>query len=238
MANEIKRYLLSATGQTKSALSLIISSLGDVSYAISFAKEQSDDDLWNDLLDHSMDKPPFIRALLEEVGTSINPVTLVRRIPEGLEIEGLPEGIRRMMRDFEIQSSISEGAAKVLRSDVAAGMELLRAGQRKAVRFEVAPDDNKRHDTAAASENSKEKTSKPIAIAIRAGEGEDATSSEQVGARTPAAPPAIRPGYCMICGKRFTQNGKCFLTTTLSNLASRYLFRVVLPIVLQSFVLR
>lgn len=207
---KFKRYLLSTTGQTKQALSLITSSLGDVSYAISFAKEQSDDDLWNDLLDYSMDKPHFIRALLEEVGTSINPVTLVRRIPEGLEIEGLPEGIRRMMRDFEIQSSISEGAAKVLRSDVAAGMELLRAGQRKAVRFEVAPDDVRHRDAAAVSENSNERSSKPVATAIRVNEGEDAKSGGQIGASTLAARKAIRPGYCMICGKRFAQGGKCY----------------------------
>ena len=211
MANETsKRYLLSATGQTKRALFLIISSLGDVSYAISFAKEQSDDDLWNDLLDYSMDKPLFIRALLEEVGTSINPVTLVRRIPEGMKIEGLPEGIRLMMRDFEIQSSISEGAAKVLRSDVAAGMELLRAGQRKAVRFEVAPENDRRHDAAAVSENGKEKTNKPVVAAIRVGEGEDGKSAGQADASTLAAPQATRPGYCMICGKRFTQDGKCY----------------------------
>ncbi len=46
-----------------------------------------------------MDKPRFIRGLLEEVGTAINPITLVRRIPEGLEIEGLREGLSRMIKE-------------------------------------------------------------------------------------------------------------------------------------------
>ncbi|KAL9121167.1 MAG: hypothetical protein Q9187_002274, partial [Circinaria calcarea] len=84
-------YLLSKEGRTKKALFIIIENLQDVSQAITFAKDQDDPDLWNDLLDYSMNKPSFIRGLLEEVGTAIDPIKLVRRIPEGLEIEGLRE---------------------------------------------------------------------------------------------------------------------------------------------------
>ncbi|KAK3385989.1 hypothetical protein B0H63DRAFT_433831 [Podospora didyma] len=131
-------YLYSKTGQMKRALTLIIDRLGDVSRAIAFAKEQDDPDLWEDLLEYSMDKPRFIRGLLEEVGTAINPITLVRRIPEGLEIEGLREGLKHIMKEHEIQYSISSGVARVLRSEVAASQNLLRNGQRKGVKFEVA----------------------------------------------------------------------------------------------------
>ncbi|KAL2016607.1 hypothetical protein VTK56DRAFT_3264 [Thermocarpiscus australiensis] len=134
-------YLYSKTGQTKRALYLIIDRLGDVSRAIAFAKEQDDPDLWEDLLDYSMDKPRFIRALLEEVGTAINPIALVRRIPEGLEIEGLREGLKHIMKEHEIQHSIAEGVARVLRSEVAAMQALLRSGQRRGVRFEVVARD-------------------------------------------------------------------------------------------------
>ncbi|TID14298.1 Vacuolar protein sorting-associated protein 41-like protein [Venturia nashicola] len=130
-------YLLSQTGETKRALSLIINTLGDVSLAINFAKEQDDKDLWNDLLDYSMDKPRFIKGLLEEVGTTLDPITLVRRIPEGLEIEGLKEGIGKMVREYEIQASISDGVAKVLRGEVAVRMDALRRGRARGVKFEV-----------------------------------------------------------------------------------------------------
>ncbi len=65
-----------------------------------------------------MDKPRFIRGLLEEVGTAINPIALVRRIPKGLEIQGLRDGLRRMIKEYEIQDSISEGVARVLRGEV------------------------------------------------------------------------------------------------------------------------
>ncbi|KAI1126992.1 hypothetical protein F5Y10DRAFT_201926 [Nemania abortiva] len=130
-------YLYSKTGQMKRALYLIIDRLRDVSQAIAFAKEQDDPDLWEDLLMYSMDKPRFIRALLEEVGTSINPITLIRRIPEGLEIPGLREGLKHIMKEHEIQYSISSGVARVLRSEVVAAQSQLRNGQRKGIKFDV-----------------------------------------------------------------------------------------------------
>lgn len=129
--------MLSKTGETKRALFLIIDKLGDVSQAISFTKLQNDADLWNDLLDYSMDKPRFIRGLLEEVGTAIDPVTLVRRIPEGLEVEGLKTGLSKILKEYELQYSISEGVARILRGEVALGMETARARQKKAVKFDV-----------------------------------------------------------------------------------------------------
>lgn len=130
-------YLLSKTGETKRALFLIIDKLGDVSQAISFAKTQNDRELWNDLLDYSMDKPRFIRGLLEEVGTAIDPVTLVRRIPEGLEVEGLKSGLSKILKEYELQYSISEGVARIFRGEVALGLENGRMRRRKAVKFDV-----------------------------------------------------------------------------------------------------
>ncbi|KFA62023.1 hypothetical protein S40285_02146, partial [Stachybotrys chlorohalonatus IBT 40285] len=130
-------YLYSKTGQTKRALYLIIDRLHNVQKAIEFAKEQGDPDLWEDILDYSMDKPNFIHGLLEQVGTAINPITLVKRIPEGLEIPGLREGLTHMMKEHELQHSISSGVARVLRSEVAAAQKELRLGQRKGIKFEL-----------------------------------------------------------------------------------------------------
>ncbi|KAI9790067.1 MAG: Vacuolar protein sorting-associated protein 41 [Peltula sp. TS41687] len=130
-------YLLSKTGETKRALFLIIDKLGDVSQAISFAKTQNDKELWNDLLDYSMDKPRFIRGLLEEVGTAIDPVTLIRRIPEGLEVEGLKNGLSKILKEYELQYSISEGVARIFKAEVAFGLERARMRRKKAIRFDV-----------------------------------------------------------------------------------------------------
>jgi hypothetical protein len=99
-----------------------------------------------------MDKPHFIRGLLEEVGTAIDPIQLVKRIPEGLEIEGLRDGIGRMVREYEIQHSISEGVARVLRGEVSAGMDTLRAGQKRGVKFEVIPCDDESESLATKTQ--------------------------------------------------------------------------------------
>ncbi|KAJ6105815.1 hypothetical protein N7512_009332 [Penicillium capsulatum] len=130
-------YLLSKMGQTKRALNLILSDLKDVSQAITFAKSQDDPDLWEDLLDYSMDKPKFIHGLLVEAGTSIDPIKLVRRIPSGLEIEGLRDGLTRLIREHDLQASISNGAARVMQSEVALGMDTLRKGQRRGIKFNI-----------------------------------------------------------------------------------------------------
>lgn len=177
-------YLLSKEGRTKRALFLIIDELQDVSQAIAFAKEQDDPDLWNDLLDYSMNKPRFIRGLLEEVGTAINPITLVRRIPEGLEIEGLREGLSRMIKEYEIQASISEGVARVLRGEVAMGMSTLRRGQKRGIKFEVAS-----HDEKPKGHNE--------------GEADDGAAKEHAD--------EPRPGHCPVCNKAFAEGGMCKL---------------------------
>lgn len=192
-------YLLSQTGETKRALSLIINRLGDVSLAISFAKEQDDKELWDDLLDYSMDKPRFIRGLLEEVGTSIDPIKLVRRIPEGLEIEGLREGIGRMVREYEIQASISDGVAKVLRSEVAAGMHALRKGRGRAVKFEVM--------------HIHEQEEKGVEVSVKVVKPPE---EEQINAAVPLSEDVeaehehddeIKPGHCAGCRKLFVEDG-------------------------------
>nr|POF02206.1 vacuolar protein sorting-associated protein 41 like [Quercus suber] len=182
-------HICSQTGQTDRALTLIIERLGDVSQAIAFAKENSD--LWDDLLDYSMNKPSFIRGLLEEVGTAVDPVQLLRRIPEGLEIPGLRAGIQRMIREYEIQHSISEGVAKVLSGEVGMGMDTLRAGRKKAVHFDVV------HET-----------SDDVDLAVRdipttlPPDGEFSPSVRR--SLDPSQP--IKPGHCVGCGEAFHEH--------------------------------
>lgn len=50
-------FLLGRMGNNRQALMLIIERLGDVKRAIDFAKDQADEDLWEDLLTYSENKP-------------------------------------------------------------------------------------------------------------------------------------------------------------------------------------
>ncbi|KAL7410874.1 hypothetical protein BDY24DRAFT_417479 [Mrakia frigida] len=110
-------FLLGRMGNSKDALMLIIERLGDVQRAIEFAKEQNDPDLWEDLLRYSENKPRFIRGLLENVGAGIDPVLLIRRIKDGLEIPGLKEALIKILQDFNLQISLLEGCQTVLHTD-------------------------------------------------------------------------------------------------------------------------
>ncbi|KAF3360742.1 hypothetical protein VdG1_01055 [Verticillium dahliae VDG1] len=194
-------YLYSKTGQMKRALFLIIDRLKNVKKAIEFAKEQDDPDLWSDLLDYSMDKPKFIRGLLEQVGTSINPITLVRRIPEGLEIEGLREGLAHIMKEHEIQFSISSGVARVLRSEVAAAQNELRIGQRKGIKFEVEVQGQDHVDLSVQE---------VAAPPVKAEEVEQALKDDHMTGRDDQPPVHAKfqgppnPGHCAQCQEAFT----------------------------------
>ncbi|KAI1478720.1 hypothetical protein F4774DRAFT_150918 [Daldinia eschscholtzii] len=232
-------YLYSKTGEMKRALYLIIDRLGDVSQAISFAKEQDDPDLWEDLLDYSMDKPRFIRALLEEVGTAIDPITLVRRIPEGLEIPGLREGLKHIMKEHEIQYSISSGVARVLRSEVAAAQNQLRSGQRKGIKFEVLAHAEDHIDVEVKDVSTPltaAKQSSPTATPRTGGTG-TGTPSETVdnntltdknstGKKQQQQPEhdhrELKPGHCARCLEPFTE----WETETLVGFACGHIYHI------------
>ncbi|KAK9366288.1 hypothetical protein V1509DRAFT_583497 [Lipomyces kononenkoae] len=130
-------YLLGKTGQNKKALMLTINRLQDVDQAITFAKSQDDKDLWTDLLDYSMDKPKFIRALLEQAGTAIDPITLVKRIREGMPIEGLKPALQRILHEYDLTLSIAYGAAMILNGEVEGYSQRLRSGRARGLKFDV-----------------------------------------------------------------------------------------------------
>ncbi|KAJ3297142.1 Vacuolar protein sorting-associated protein 41 [Borealophlyctis nickersoniae] len=128
-------FLLGKMGDNRKALMLIIERLGDVKRAIEFAKDQNDEELWEDLLRYSMDKPPFIVGLLENLGSHINPIRLVQRIPDGLEIPGLRNALVKIMSDYGIQMSLREGCEKILVSDTVELLSSLYKAQKRGLSF-------------------------------------------------------------------------------------------------------
>ncbi|KAG8929405.1 Vacuolar protein sorting-associated protein 41, partial [Tulasnella sp. 418] len=131
-------FLLGRMGDNKKALTLIIERLGDVNRAIDFAKEQNDDDLWEDLLRYSETRPPFIRGLLENVGAEIDPIRLIRRIKNGLEIPGLKDALIKILWDFNLQISLLEGCQTILHSDCTTLATGLQARQTNGTRTNAA----------------------------------------------------------------------------------------------------
>ncbi|XP_012273995.1 vacuolar protein sorting-associated protein 41 homolog [Orussus abietinus] len=110
-------YLLGRIGNTSEALALMTRKLNDMESAIAFCQEHDDEELWNDLVNYSLDKPEAITFLLQKIGTYVDPRLIVQKIEPSLEIPGLKKALVKMMRDYNLQVSVQEGYKKILSSD-------------------------------------------------------------------------------------------------------------------------
>ncbi|XP_065056613.1 vacuolar protein sorting-associated protein 41 homolog [Rhopilema esculentum] len=118
-------FLLSRMGNSKKALSMIIEKEQDIEKAIEFTKEQKDDVLWQDLINYSIDKPLFVRELLMNIGTAIDPIILIGRIPPGMKIPGLRDALVKILQDYNLQVALHEGCKSILDKDSVAIMQRL-----------------------------------------------------------------------------------------------------------------
>lgn len=73
----------------------------------------------------------FIRGLLENVGAEIDPIRLIRRIQNGLEIPGLKEALIKILQAFNLQISLLEGCQTILEGDCATLARKLQKDQTK-----------------------------------------------------------------------------------------------------------
>lgn len=60
-------YLHERIGNTMDALEIIITKLNDIQMAIDFCKSQNDMDLWNNLINQSLDRPEIMTKLLDGI---------------------------------------------------------------------------------------------------------------------------------------------------------------------------
>lgn len=131
-------FLFARMGNVKQALRLIINELDDVNKAIDFCKEQDDVELWEDLIEASIKKPVFITGLLNNIGTHVDPIMLIKKIEEGMEIPGLRDSLVKILHDYNLQISLRDGCKKILVSDCFSLLDKLNKMQRKGLRIEVS----------------------------------------------------------------------------------------------------
>lgn len=110
-------YLLGRIGNVSEALALITRKLNDIESAIAFCQEHNDEELWNDLINYSLDKPKAITFLLQKIGTYVDPTLMVQSIEPSLQIPGLKNALVKMMCDYNLQVSVQEGCKKILSND-------------------------------------------------------------------------------------------------------------------------
>ena len=108
-------YLWGKIGETKKALSLIIDKLNDPKIAIEFVKNWGDSDLWEFMIGYSMDKPKFIKALLDspdEFGKTY--VEVIKGLPIDMEVDDLSTTIDNIMKENSLTRTVSENVYKII----------------------------------------------------------------------------------------------------------------------------
>jgi hypothetical protein len=114
-------FLLGRQRRYKEALDMILDQLKDIDLAIKFVKERGDEDgggLWELLIERGVKEPAFISKLLANLGSHINPLDVIDRIPTGMEIPDLRDKLVKIIHDYNLQTSLHRGCSKILRSDV------------------------------------------------------------------------------------------------------------------------
>ena len=92
-------YLLARMGKKSEALTLLLDSSDNIDGAVQFCLDQNDHELWKELIDLSVSNPQHIKGLLKIVGQYVDPLLIIKRIPEGMEIPGLRDALQVVLRD-------------------------------------------------------------------------------------------------------------------------------------------
>lgn len=109
-------YLLGKIGRSKEAMYLIVEKMDDPKQAIEFATEQKSEELWSIFLEYGINKPNFIKVLIEYTGILFDP-QILKKIPESVEIEDLKNSLIRITRDNELTLSIHKSILQILENE-------------------------------------------------------------------------------------------------------------------------
>jgi hypothetical protein len=130
-------YILGNTGARKEALKMLIEKMQSVAGAIEFIQthDPKDGELWEFLISECLLFPDRISELLEHVGGAehVEPIKLIKRIPEGVEIPHLRDRLVKIISDYGLVQSLREGCSTILESDCVELEERLYAANRRGV---------------------------------------------------------------------------------------------------------
>ncbi|ODV80417.1 vacuolar protein sorting-associated protein 41 [Suhomyces tanzawaensis NRRL Y-17324] len=111
-------FLLGKIGESQRALELIIDRMDDAEMAIRFAKSKDDAELWNVLIDYSMKKPNFVRALIEHSDEQSNqyydPVQILQKMDPSIKVAGLSESIIKFTHNNDLNLLINQGMLRIV----------------------------------------------------------------------------------------------------------------------------
>ena len=105
--------------------------------AIEFCREHNDLDLWNKLINESVDHPEIMAKLLDGIAGFINPELLINKIKVGQQIPGLRQALIKMLSGFSLQMAMYNQCNQILLTDYFDLHEKLVKQQEKALVVEL-----------------------------------------------------------------------------------------------------
>lgn len=135
-------YILGQLGQNRRALEIIMEELDDCEQAIGFISASRDEDLWDVLLDYSIDhRPSYIKTLLEKAGHAIHPTKIIQSIPPEKEIPGLKSAVAKVFFDQQSTLSLYGDMLQVVKIEAQTFAETLRSLHREGTLLEFTTDE-------------------------------------------------------------------------------------------------
>lgn len=110
-------YVLGRMGNAKQALSIIINKLEDIQEAVEFVTEQHDDELWDEFINQCLQKGEMVGMLLEHTVGNMDPLYIVKLVPDGLEIPRLRDRLVKIITDYRTETSLRQGCNDILKAD-------------------------------------------------------------------------------------------------------------------------
>jgi hypothetical protein len=95
------------------------------------------EDLWVDVVQHSLRHPDFLAKLLDYLGVcGLNPISLIAGIDRRMEIPHLRERLMRIVTQYTFQVALTDSCKASLEDDTLSSLRSLNQSRRRAVRVE------------------------------------------------------------------------------------------------------
>ena len=111
-------YLWGKIGETKKALSLIIDELKNPQLAIDFVKNWGDSELWEFMINYSLDKPNFTKAILTcSDETSEIYLKVIRGMSDDLQIDNLQDIIKHIVQENSLSLEVRDNILVIINDE-------------------------------------------------------------------------------------------------------------------------
>ncbi|CAL9151796.1 unnamed protein product [Musa hybrid cultivar] len=139
-------FILGRMGNVKQALAVIINKLEDMEEAVEFVTMQHDDDLWEELIKQCLRKPEMIGMLLEHTVGNLDPLYIVKKVPDGLEIPRLRDRLVKIITDYRTETSLRHGCNDILKTDCVNLLVKYYNEARRAVHLGIEEEGNRKKE--------------------------------------------------------------------------------------------